>query len=61
MAWRKRKLVSSIEKYDAKKDSSVAEYRLIGYEKRILKREEFNNDKVDAGDIHSGRTVTAIS
>jgi Ca-activated chloride channel family protein len=38
----------------------VAEYRLIGYEKRILKREDFNNDKVDAGDINSGHTVTAI-
>jgi Ca-activated chloride channel family protein len=38
----------------------VAEYRLIGYETRILNREDFNNDKVDAGDIGSGHTVTAI-
>ena len=36
----------------------VAEYRLIGYESRALKREDFNNDKVDAGDIGSGHTVT---
>lgn len=39
---------------------SVSEYRLIGYETRMLKREDFNNDKVDAGDIGSGHTVTAI-
>jgi Ca-activated chloride channel family protein len=39
---------------------TVAEYRLIGYETRMLKREDFNNDKVDAGDIGSGHTVTAI-
>lgn len=38
----------------------VAEYRLIGYENRMLKREDFNNDKVDAGDIGAGHTVTAI-
>jgi Ca-activated chloride channel family protein len=38
----------------------IAEYRLIGYETRALKREDFNNDKVDAGDIGSGHTVTAI-
>ena len=38
----------------------VAEYRLIGYETRILNREDFNNDKVDAGDIGSGHRVTAI-
>jgi Ca-activated chloride channel family protein len=38
----------------------VTEYRLIGYETRLLKREDFNNDKVDAGDIGSGHTVTAI-
>ena len=38
----------------------VAEYRLIGYENRALKREDFNNDKVDAGDIGAGHTVTAI-
>jgi Ca-activated chloride channel family protein len=38
----------------------VAEYRLIGYETRQLKREDFNNDKVDAGDIGAGHSVTAI-
>jgi Ca-activated chloride channel homolog len=38
----------------------VAEYRLIGYETRILNRTDFNNDKVDAGDIGSGAAVTAI-
>jgi Ca-activated chloride channel family protein len=40
--------------------NTVSEYRLIGYETRLLKREDFNNDKVDAGDIGSGHTVTAI-
>lgn len=40
--------------------TQVSEYRLIGYETRALKREDFNNDKVDAGDIGSGHTVTAI-
>lgn len=38
----------------------VSEYRLIGYETRRLNREDFNNDRVDAGDIGSGHTVTAI-
>jgi Ca-activated chloride channel family protein len=38
----------------------VAEYRLIGYETRALKREDFNNDKVDAGEIGSGHEVTAL-
>ncbi|QDG77127.1 VWA domain-containing protein [Labrenzia sp. PHM005] len=40
--------------------SAVSEYRLIGYESRLLKREDFNNDKVDAGDIGAGHTVTAL-
>jgi Ca-activated chloride channel family protein len=40
--------------------AQISEYRLIGYETRALKREDFNNDKVDAGDIGSGHTVTAI-
>ncbi|MBT8472486.1 MAG: VWA domain-containing protein [Marinicaulis sp.] len=40
--------------------AAVREYRLIGYETRILNREDFNNDAVDAGDIGSGHTVTAI-
>jgi Ca-activated chloride channel homolog len=38
----------------------VAEYRLIGYETRQLAREDFSNDRVDAGDIGAGHTVTAI-
>ncbi len=40
--------------------NNVAEYRLIGYELRALTREQFNDDKVDAGDIGSGHTVTAL-
>ena len=40
--------------------ATVSEYRLIGYETRLLNREDFNNDKVDAGEIGSGHTVTAI-
>lgn len=40
--------------------ATVAEYRLIGYETRALAREDFNNDKVDAGDIGAGTQVTAI-
>jgi Ca-activated chloride channel family protein len=39
---------------------TVAEYRLVGYETRALKREDFNNDKVDAGDVGAGHTVTAL-
>ncbi|WP_020592782.1 vWA domain-containing protein [Kiloniella laminariae] len=38
----------------------VAEYRLVGYENRLLQREDFNNDKVDAGEIGAGHTVTAL-
>jgi Ca-activated chloride channel homolog len=38
----------------------VAEYRLIGYENRALKREDFSNDKIDAGDIGAGHSVTAL-
>ncbi|CTQ55833.1 magnesium chelatase subunit D [Roseibium album] len=40
--------------------ATVAEYRLIGYETRLLEREDFNNDSVDAGDIGAGHTVTAL-
>ena len=40
--------------------ATVAEYRLIGYETRALAREDFNNDRVDAGDIGSGHSVTAL-
>jgi Ca-activated chloride channel family protein len=38
----------------------VASYRLIGYEKRMLRKEDFNNDKMDAGEIGAGHTVTAL-
>ena len=38
----------------------VSEYRLIGYETRALKRDDFNNDRIDAGEIGSGHSVTAI-
>jgi Ca-activated chloride channel homolog len=40
--------------------ATVAEYRLVGYETRLLNRDDFNNDKVDAGDVGSGQTVTAL-
>jgi len=40
--------------------TAVSDYRLIGYETRMLKTEDFNNDKVDAGDVGSGASVTAI-
>ena len=40
--------------------AQVSEYRLLGYENRALKREDFNNDKVDAGEIGAGHTVTAL-
>jgi len=38
----------------------VQAYRLIGYENRLLAREDFNNDKIDAGEIGAGHTVTAL-
>jgi Ca-activated chloride channel family protein len=38
----------------------VAGYRLIGYENRLLAKEDFNNDKIDAGEIGAGHTVTAL-
>jgi len=38
----------------------VSEYRLIGYETRMLSREDFRNDKVDAGEVGAGHSVTAI-
>ena len=40
--------------------AAVSEYRLIGYETRLLNREDFDNDRVDAGDVGSGQTVTAL-
>ena len=38
----------------------VAGYRLIGYGNRLLAKEDFNNDKIDAGEIGAGHTVTAL-
>jgi len=38
----------------------IRSYRLLGYENRILAKEDFNNDKKDAGEIGAGHTVTAI-
>lgn len=40
--------------------AQVAEYRLIGYETRALNREDFKNDKLDAGEIGAGLQVTAL-
>ncbi len=40
--------------------SQVQAYRLIGYESRLLKNEDFNNDAKDAGDMGAGHTVTAF-
>ncbi|MFC6196714.1 vWA domain-containing protein [Ponticaulis profundi] len=40
--------------------AKVSEYRLIGYETRMLEEADFNNDKVDAGEIGAGHTVTAL-
>ncbi|MEQ8771466.1 MAG: DUF3520 domain-containing protein, partial [Erythrobacter sp.] len=38
----------------------ISQYRLVGYENRILREEDFDNDRVDAGDIGAGHQVTAI-
>jgi len=40
--------------------AAVQAYRLIGYENRLLSKEDFNNDKKDAGELGSGHTVTAL-
>ena len=40
--------------------AAVKEYRLVGYENRLLNAEDFNNDKKDAGEIGSGHSVTAL-
>lgn len=40
--------------------TKVAAYRLIGYENRMMRDEDFNNDKKDAGELGSGHTVTAL-
>ena len=39
---------------------AVAGYRLIGYENRLLRDRDFNDDRVDAGEIGAGHTVTAL-
>jgi len=40
--------------------TTVAGYRLIGYENRVLANQDFNDDKKDAGDLGAGHTVTAL-
>jgi Ca-activated chloride channel family protein len=40
--------------------AQVTAYRLIGYETRALQRQDFNDDRVDAGDVGAGHTVTAL-
>ena len=40
--------------------AAVSQYRLIGYENRVLREEDFANDRVDAGDIGAGHQVTAL-
>jgi Ca-activated chloride channel family protein len=40
--------------------AKVKAYRLIGYENRLLNKEDFNDDRKDAGDLGSGHTVTAL-
>jgi Ca-activated chloride channel family protein len=40
--------------------AKVQAYRLIGYENRMLNKEDFNNDRKDAGELGSGHTVTAL-
>ncbi len=40
--------------------AAVNSYRLIGYEKRLLRKEDFNDDRVDAGEIGAGHSVTAL-
>ncbi len=40
--------------------AKVKEYRLVGYENRLLDKEDFNDDKKDAGEIGSGHSVTAL-
>lgn len=40
--------------------AQISEYRLLGYENRALQREDFSNDKVDAGEVGAGHSVTAL-
>ena len=53
-------IANDVKIQDEFNPSKIAEYRLIGYETRLLNREDFNNDKVDAGDIGAGHSVTAL-
>ncbi len=39
---------------------AVESYRLIGYENRVLAKEDFDNDRVDAGELGAGHSVTAL-
>lgn len=39
---------------------TVKEWRLIGYENRVLEKEDFNNDKVDAGELGAGKSVVTL-
>ena len=53
--------VASDVKLQAEFDpKEVRSYRLVGYEKRLLRNEDFNNDTKDAGDMGAGHTVTAL-
>src|SRR4029434_9181541 len=40
--------------------AQVDAYRLIGYENRVMRAEDFNNDRKDAGEMGAGQTVTAL-
>lgn len=40
--------------------AQVSQYRLVGYEKRVMRAQDFNNDAKDAGEIGAGHTVTAL-
>jgi Ca-activated chloride channel family protein len=40
--------------------AQIAEWRLIGYENRVLREEDFKNDKIDAGEVGAGKSVTAL-
>ena len=53
------KLPEKLESFRGEASFTTWLYRLIGYESRLLNRADFNNDKVDAGDIGSGHAVTA--
>ncbi len=39
---------------------AIKRYKLVGYENRVLSKQDFRNDKVDAGDVGAGHTVTAL-